>query len=687
MNIHTAVNTEALNCLQSGLNPHWQRTYQRFFQTTVQAFQQWQRARPGQRQAPSGEQLTTALAEFLLHRIQQELERFETLASGQQRFAGYYANAVAEQDRQQLILRRASELGASRAQLRGDRKAFARWFGYDALVDRYRRQVAELEWGIATYLDRLGVIFAQVLAAQSTAQACLQHWRRFALEELILTVLAHPGDTRVRLAGFRCLATVLWALPATARETSVQASTLRYIYRSALDDSQQTWIQCEALSLLAALSVSTLDQALSQRLHTPRAGDDLFVRRHALSLLGERLVAAPMLAETLELSLADPSPAVRQTLAATVVQAPASVALPSLRRLALDDAIASVRAAAIEAAGQLSVTQPSARAALSALLQHVLAGETDPWVLRIALTTLVTTQQALLAAQTDPSPAWSRQFLPVLAQLHRQSDSLAVRRWSAQTHERLWCLADPALQALSAALAQALAAIVAGRGKRLPKRLGRGLDEATLGRLLSVLVQADHPLDVTFRFGAVHIRRGYRFGFRWWRFWYELRKPASDKRQGFNHVMGRLFMGPVHIPSGILAELAETRVPGEPLYIDEEAGARPYLPLLDEMIAALDPLFPTRPMRIYSSEGVTEVKVPAWLVRRVWVRLVLTCCYARYARLRNWQPGQRMPPAAYVQALRRLGFRIRFQAYTSAEPSWSVDPAVQRFFEPVPAAV
>jgi hypothetical protein len=76
-------------------------------------------------------------------------------------------------------------------------------------------------------------------------------------------------------------------------------------------------------------------------------------------------------------------------------------------------------------------------------------------------------------------------------------------------------------------------------------------------------------------------------------------------------------------------------MPKKPLVLPDEQNWRPYLPLADDILSALNTSLVPRPTRIYSSEGVTELTPPASPLRRLKAYLSLTWSFARYARLRN----------------------------------------------------
>ena len=198
---------------------------------------------------------------------------------------------------------------------------------------------------------------------------------------------------------------------------------------------------------------------------------------------------------------------------------------------------------------------------------------------------------------------------------------------------------------------------------------------------MAVAAEHDFGLFAESRRHDFRITRGHRFGFRLWRFLHELRNPATDKRQAHRHTIGRIFRGDLHAPSAILSELSETTVPGEPLYMEEEDGWRPYLPLVDEVISGLDEGLTAQTLEIYTAEGITEVVSPDALAARLLARSLLCRDFLHYARLRNWRPDRSGPPNGYVEALRALGIKIRIRPHDDECPKAALDESVMRFFE------
>lgn len=664
--------------LEAELDPFQRRIHRRELYA-------WERRALGQRLddgtllvagAPRGV-LVERLSALLRVDIEDQLRRRSAMALEFANFRRAYLHAATSGEREDLVLGFALTLGARPGRLRGDRRALRRWFGYDAVSERYERWLAKVERRIIFALDRLGALAGFIQRQDIDGTAALSLWRRLDLEPLARSLFVYAGNPRVRSAAFRAVSRLLARMPEDARTDMVTDTTLRFVYRTALEQRQDTWLQCAALNFLAVLAPESLDRVIAVRLKQPGEGDDLFVRRCAVRWLGARLPAAPELAGLIAIAVVDPSPAVRQTVAEILPAAPvASVALALTELLDLRNETA-VRAAAL-----LAMARCCARAELRDLvrrqLRAALAQETDVYVLRVALDAVVE-GYGEQCADVEPASRWLGELLPAIAALHVGAPALAVRRWAAQARERLWGLSDPGAALLLARLAPEVCAAAEGRPRRV--RWLREVDPQLLGRVLALLALRDFGIDVhQTRRGAV-IVRGNRFGFRLWRWLHEFRHPGTDKRQGFRHVVGRLYRGGVRANSPIVAELAQTKVPGEPLLLSGEEGWRPYLPLVDEMISALDRPFGSPPLRLFTSEGVTEVAPPPSLWRRLRARYALTRNFVHYAQLRNWREDSALPCGSYVAALRELGFVLRLRPHgaETAAPA-TIDPAVTRFF-------
>lgn len=654
---------ELVDLLNEGLRPHQVRLEKRHVTLLAAEWPQWIARQDDAGALPRRLQV----ARFLLSRIAGLTTRVDTLRDGQSRFARRYALAVSLGERQQLVLDYARELGAKPRQLRGDARAFRRWFGPDAVQDRARVQVSQVERMLGFLLQSLGRMAAGLLRQSADGSAA---WKALALEGSVQPLLAWEGDPRVRTEAFRALSTALQTLPPELASHAMQDTTVAYVYRAALDRRLDVWIQREALLLLSVIAFEQLEQVIHTRLRDPAGGDDLFVRRYAVELLGSSLARDPRMEQLYLLAVPDPSPFVRQAVAESLVFASDSAVIAHWPTLGLHDPVVQVRAMALIQLPRLLRSEPVATAAKQWLLK-TLENESTTFVLRVALKTA----EDCAITSGAGEQAWLDALLPAIERLHVHCPVLAVRRWAAETRERMLCRADPQRLALADQLRSSIRRIRptrAGALKDLP--LDASADQ--LGRTLACLVQRDHGLTLEHTRRGWRAWRGHSFGFRTWRLLHEWRHPSPDKRQAFQHTIGRVFRGPLRAPSGILAELAQTKVPGEPLHMASEAGWRPYLPLVDELISLLDESTTDGPLRVYTAEGVTQISAPADLRRRLSARLTLTRRFHAYAEARNWNEGSAAHPASYARLLGELGFDVRFIPYSDSLP----DPAVTRFF-------
>lgn len=702
--------TEILKLLELDLGHYERKLNSSLINGLVADFIAWENSSTGAEDHVEQPNLANRLVEFLQHQIKLQLELVSALDKRHAEFNSYYSKELSLEGKQQHILDYARDMGFTSIQLRGDREAFTRWFGHDAMEDRYMRRRNGSQQKISFYLQRLGVIAAKVLRQEIAEMEKSRSddqikslWRRLDLEATIEPFL-YDWDNRLRIAAFNCLSSALKALPRETQETAIQDTTLEFVYRSSIDVKQDVWIQCEALSLLQGLSLKSLEKVLRIRLENPRSGDDPFVRKHAVRILGENLLTLPELLDLIPSIARDPSPFVRQGLATSLRQAPPEAVCKWIRCLIREDPAPQVRAAALLELVALVRHRSELGLQLLAIWDEAIHQEGEEFTLRVAIHAavdgtryLVSNPPSLIAGQTpfaaddvqEPNnllKLWTVTTLDGLECLHVTAQSLSVRRWAAQAREYIWIETYPKARKLRGILQGAyherdsILKIPPGKSQTFPRGLLREYDDTLLGRVLSVLAQDDFGYDVEVTWRGNRITRGNVFRFRLWRLLHELRSPSPDKRQAYPHTIGRVFSGTIRAPSGLIDELAETKVPGEPLFIKDENGWRPYLPLVDDVISSIG--FFKRKLRFFTSEGVTEVSPPISPVRRFLAYITLSWYFPYYAHLRNWFEGSQFKPSEYVKELSKLGFSIRFQTYEDDQGNQSTqDPAVLRFFQ------
>ncbi len=624
--------------IEDGMHPRWRKVDADLIDPLVTSVK---------RQLAAGQAAPESVARALTLEVKRARDAITELRAGHEAFNARHSAMRTEAEIRDNILAYAAELGAGSKQLRGDRRAFRRFFGHDAMVARFNCRHGDLQRELAFLLERLGTVARRAFAAAVSPEAA---WRELDLEPLLTPLLEFDGDPRVATSAFRCLSWSIVGLPEALREEVLGAKTVQAIYRLSLDRERDVWIQSVAVALLYATSSESFAKVARLRLgDEPPGGDDLFVRRRLVELVAGR----SELQDLLEKIAADPSPFVRQGLAVELSQVPETLASGLLEKLALRDEEPAVRAAALLEVARLAGAGADA-GRLADVVTRALAEEGDEYVLRVGL---MIAADAHAALSEERQETWREPLLPALRRVHLESDSNPARRWAAQSRERIWCETESRRSDLLERVRDVAKTVAPGKAAKLRLGPAAAMDDETIGRVLSVAAQDDFGFDVVRRRDTLRMIRGHRFGFRFWRFLHELRNPSPDKRQAFRHTTGRIFEGALRVPSALLSEMSQTKVPGEPLTLSSEGGWRPFLPLVDEVISALEENSHDKPLKLVTSEGVSVIRPPRSGRQRLRARMVLTRRFAEFAQLRNSEE-----PAAYIARLRELGIECQFTA-------------------------
>ena len=586
---------------------------------------------------------TEAIAAWVLARFAKVLELGRLEVEFELRFQA----AADEEERRRAVLDLARSLGASQGQLAGDARAFGRYFDQGAVVERVRRRIGAEERAAVFGLDLLGAVGAAALSSSGTERAVEQAW-------------SYVRDPRLREAGFRCIRRAL----EQATGIGLAERLLWQVQRAALDPGETSWIQNEALTILALTSPPSAVEVMRRRLSEPVGGDDIFVRRHAVRLLAGSSALADARAELLILAAADPSGSVRQCLADELRRCGAHAVEAHAEALSRD-VDPKVRAMLLRHSSEL---HPAGRG----LLARALLEDDDPFVLRTALNAAAEWAWALnVTGAADLADSLARPMLR-LRERHAQRKVRALANGAA---ERLWCAADADARELAERIGAATASTLEGRIVKVPNLADDiAKNPECVGRVLAVLAQRDFGFELL---SGGRLRRGDLIAFRTWRALHEWRNPSSDKRQAFRHWIGRVWRGRTIAPSAIMAELAPTKVPGEPLFQPDEGDWRPWLPLPDMVLSAVDT---GETVSLVTAEGVTEIEPPSRFIARLRARLVLTRRFAEFAALRNWTETSGRPASSYAEALREVGVAMRMRPH----PDRNVDPQVARFYSVAP---
>lgn len=639
-------------------------------------------------------QTEEALVNFIKAELSTSIQQLGIYQRHYNAFILNIRNAPTEQEQQVLVLKFAEQLGSSGRRLKGDQRALKRYFGSDAMIERYTRLTKDVERYICFLLARLAVIASQWFKGLSEQEG-RRRWSQLQLEPLLLDMLSQFQEERLINATFTCLSRMIRDLKGD-HSAYLSSSTVQYVYRFAQDYRQPVWIQVEASSLIADVAPQSLLPVAQRLFADAQVNDLIFLRRKLLGIACTNAIEHPELWAILGWALNDPSEFVRQGLASLLDQLPDEMVQEFLPVLS-QDPVPQVQAMVLLALPGLADRQALTEEVL-ALFLRMLAPEQSDFSLRTALDVVPACFEAVFHAKSsDPGPStqetplgetilspavqiFYQQLIERISDLHTGHPHLQVRRWAAASRERLWArvyqLTRPDVQAALADMSSWQQLGLSER-KRIPRHL-RGLIPAEIqARLLAVDAQQGFGFDLTAR----HVLRDYKSRFRLWRFLHEFRQPATDKRQNYSHMHGRVYYGEYHVPSGLVAERSATKVPGEPLFNAEEEGWRPYLPLVDQLLSALDQGWPTKAIKLVSSECQTWIRPPSSFFKRLRARCLLTWHFNTYAQLRNWTEADSDAPNAYLKAVKALGFSIELKPHMDHNHSYfSLDQKVQRFF-------
>ena len=595
----------------------------------------------------------------------------------ERRFQTRLANAVDDAEERAAILDFARALGAGRKQIKSDSKAFGQWFDSDAVMERFHKRIGERERALAHAIERLGHIAGEAVASDPLF---LDTAFFVELSDEVLSPMRNwRGDARIRQSVHSCLAAIAervghWPFGYWFEE--VLAATRRVC----LDESEEIWVQCAAFDALLALSPQSIPKAILARLKQPiadkspqRADNELFLRRHLIRLVSLHCARDDAFADVLRKLSQDASGAVRQVVAEIADRLPAALAQECVLALR-GDADAQVRASLFaDVPRMLKIVPPME---YGQHIAHILKHEDDEFTLRIALDAACQLSQHIADSGADDDADGNPERVAVHAAIERAIlafqatvPSPKMLRWANEARERVWLSGDR--QALT--IARALAEITSGQREaqiRSAKALSPWLpeDSETIGRAMAVMAQNGFGLSL--KTGSrPSVQVGEWIKGRLWRSLFEGGNSATDKRQAHIHTTGRHYHGTLLAPSARMAELAPTKVPGEPLVESSEGGWRNYLPLLDQVLASLDS---GKTLELFTSAGVTEISPPSGIWRRLRIFLKISRRFAELANLRNRDPAQ------FLEELGEFGVTVSFRPY---EGEKAANPHVAQYFE------
>ncbi len=433
------------------------------------ARQQWllERIYQGDRRRPENQSIRF-LVDFLFQHAQRQINDLKRLRTQNQTFRKVIAKVRTQRERQLAILQYAEQVGATQSQLRGDEKAFNRWFDEEAVNDRFEKRVGQQELLLTFLFDRLGEVLTSVFQMvhqfhhedsepeASLSDKLIELWQRLGIESRMQQALAYDGDPRIHAAALGCLRRAVSLMPEGLAEQTLDERTLLWLHQIAAEGKADVWVQCEALAIVYSLSKSQALPLLQRRIAEPRDGDDIFVRRRILKIFEQELLAGRHVDIHLPWGDVESSPFVRQKTSKLAFLLRKTDGARLWTRFVLEDQTPQVRAASLLSAIEVECDVNDTVDFLDVVVQS-LKQEGHPFVLRVAchvVTELLGRVDQVVSETTKPDHrllrkratihAFYRQRIePVLRDRQCNDEQTPARRWIAQTRERAWALMDP----------------------------------------------------------------------------------------------------------------------------------------------------------------------------------------------------------------------------------------------------
>lgn len=659
--------------LRSGLDATWQKIYAKPLRQCEKDYKKWSVASTQLETVnPSYFELVQLLL-FLKHELSEHFKVVERLRTRQTEFNYNYLHAASAVERAEHMAAVAKFLGYPSRIIRKTVSNKLQWFDDAAISERFEKQISEQEKYIVFLLERLCDGTRLMLDHVEDDDELAHYWGIVALPTGLIPSLSYQPQASIRIAACKGLRRILQQLPATIKRP-LPTDITQYVYRVCLDSDVHIWMRAEMMALIAVTRPTQYLEIFHRVLSTePKA--DVFLKGRMVETLLRFLPAKLSLAAALKGVHHESSDYVRQRFAECSKYLPADVVLRLGPRLMPLESSAQVKAQFLLVLLHYDWT-PTQLNRLVADLVTLLKNHSDVFLIRTAFHVL---PQFFCQFGSDAGCAQDS-FEAVDEQLtwfNNHHQDTRVRRWAAECREAIFFYTSSAQISGQDQQRLQLLPLEETMTLRLPDNK---TDESWL-RQLSFIGSKRFGFNVRLRGSKAKVWSGFRFHTRLWRIIHEWRTPATDKRQNHNHVKGRVFYGLHQFNSRIVAEQSITKVPGEPVYISQEAGERAYLPLVDQLISCLDQGWPTQPLQIFSSEGITEVLPPSSFLARLKARWHVQWQFAKLSRLRNWQEGDSFDATAYLKKVSQLGFKVKVRGYADSKGKpYPVDPRVQRFF-------
>ena len=611
------------------------------------------------------------IIEFFTSFIQKKYKIIDHSNKLFEKFDLQYAKAENQKDKNSILLYFTKNLGQTNARKRiAEKRALKRYLSKDAVTERLQKQVAHLKKQISAAFRCLPAVL------KNSGQGSSSEPLSTDFLSFIFFSFQNENISRIRVDILTCLSKIIKDIPERQNSEILTDENISKILKALTDTKFETWEKCEILNILALIQHNSFPKQIGTMLHAEK-NSDIFLRRHALSLLLSNISLFTNVEKLLEGILSDPSAFVRQKLAESLHLLENKTLIDKFySHFLLKETDIAVRCSALKTTPLLLASEHSIEQIILPY-KELLKSDSNPKLIEFALLTIPDCFEAIKDSPKNRE-TWLKEFFPAIEHLHCNAETITIRRKAAEARELLWCNSHQQAKELLNLIKNKTNSLKPGKSVKLSKKEIENFDDITIGRVLGVISQHDCAIELHKTHFTTKLIKNHKLGFRWWRFLHEFRNPSPDKRQTFSHTRGKHFRGQIRSSSSIMAELSETKVPGEPLFISTEGSSRPYLPMLDEFISASET---PETIRVFSPEGISTITPPKKFLKRFITDFKMAFKFKKYASLRNWQEDSQCPPSEYIAAIKKLGFGITITPYPKDKfSSPKIDPKVKRFF-------
>ncbi|KZN38972.1 hypothetical protein N480_12130 [Pseudoalteromonas luteoviolacea S2607] len=648
----------------------WLNLYQHKYQQLVDELSDWElvKNKPDHEQTSYWQLLQTIA--FLRHKIENHYGQLQAIDADYKNFIERLNKAELKAEKELHILKYAEQLGATRLQLQQDKVAFSRWFDEGAVISRYQSKVAELEQNLKFLISKLGALTNRYLRLSKDDLSAA--WQKLDLQPFFLHLLANSNSVHIRHGMIRALVNQVSLIHEFSADPELDADLVAQLIELLEAENTPYLAVTDILEILIhqrptfirSFMWAKVDESVNDYAEKPKNNDQLFI-----------LIALPrVLVQQRELTNSDiklimqlsshPYPRVRQATIECTPYYEDEFAIQLLEDRFNSETADAIRFTLIK---QLTAARFGKDNFAMRHWQHCIQGEESFEIKRIALEQSARLMLNMQLETDEPDQVFET-FIQILNKQLEVEPNIAVRRFITRTREQLNSFY---LQSLVVTIEDQISL-----NQSAVLETNQNIDD--VGRALSFIAQSEEDFNGYQKEGKWQIKLGTSKGRRFWRIWHEFFTPSTDKRQSFSHTQAKKPSAQLYVPSCSTAEISETNVPGEALYNLKEHSSRPYLPLPDYLLSVLSQDNINPEARSYTPDGILTIVRPPSLLKRLRAYWHISL---RFSALDQMRKGGDIEQQNYLEAIRALGFTIKFSPYgATLNAHFPVEQGIQKLF-------